>query len=55
MKHKTKRFRLIKGKIVWSKTFAKISEINERKLAEIVAKRNSKIIADYLKKQRNEV
>lgn len=30
MKQKCKRFRLVKGKIVWSKTFAKIDAINER-------------------------
>jgi len=32
MKHKTKRFRLIKGHIVWSKTFEKIDAINERNM-----------------------
>jgi hypothetical protein len=30
MKQKCRRFRLVKGKIVWSKTFAMIDAVNER-------------------------
>jgi len=48
MKHKTKRFRIIKGKIVWSKTFSTIETINQRKLAKMVAKRNAPVLADVI-------